>query len=195
MLKKVTLIALLSVSSFAMHSAEVNINDTDLEINAKIDLGQFNENIMPNTTFFGFRMVDSDKVHSSHKSYKHDPYYELNFLMKRAVSDSGFSIGMGVKWNYTTDFSSIPLGLEGTYKIPVTNFVPMYLNAEAYYGPKILSFGDANRYYEFRLSYDIELIKNGRVTLGYRSMHTNYQDARGDYVYNHALYGGFKFFF
>jgi len=195
MLKKVTLVALFSASAFAMHSVEVNINDTDLEVNAKFDLGQFNENIMPNSTFLGFRIVDSDKANSSQQKYKHDPYYELNFLMKRPLSDSGFSVGMGVKFNYTNDFSSIPLGLEGTYKIPANNFVPMYFNVDGYYGPRILSFGDADRYYEFRLSYDIELIKNGRVTIGYRSMHTNYHDKRGDYIYNHALYGGFKFFF
>jgi len=45
------------------------------------------------------------------------------------------------------------------------------------------------------LSYDIQLISNGEVTIGYRSMHTNYTDVRGDYTYNEALYFGFKFLF
>ena len=195
MLKKVTLVALFSASAFAMHSAEININDTDLEVNAKFDLGQFNSNVEPNTTFLGFRIMDVDNTHASNKGYKNDPYYEMNFMMKRPLSDSGFSVGMGVKFNYTTDFSSIPLGLEGTYQIPAANFVPMYLNASAYYGPRVLSFDKADRYYDYRISYDIELIKDGRITIGYRSMNTDYQDARGDYIYNHAFYGGFKFFF
>jgi len=195
MLKKLALIAMLSVSAFAMHSAEVNINDTDLEISAKLDLGQFNPNVEPNTTFLGFRIVDADDTHGSTNGYKNDPYYEVNFLMKKPLSSSGLSVGMGVKFNYTTDFSSIPLGLEGTYKIPAAAFVPMYVNASVYYGPRVLSFGNADRYYEYRVSYDIELIDNGRVTVGYRSMHTNYQGARGDYTYNKAFYFGFKFLF
>ncbi|WP_457744977.1 YfaZ family outer membrane protein [Sulfurimonas sp.] len=195
MLKKLVLLAIFAVSAFAMHSVEVNINDTDLEVSAKVDLGQFNYNVEPNTTFLGFRIVDADNTHSSDKKYRNDPYYEANFLMKKPLSSSGLSVGMGVKFNYTTDFSSVPLGLEATYKVPAKAFVPMYVNGSVYYGPRVLSFGTADRYYEYRLSYDIELINNGRVTLGYRSMHTSYQDVRSNYVYNQAFYFGFKFFF
>ena len=195
MLKKLALIAIFAVSAFAMHSAEVNINDTDLEISAKADLGQFNYNIEPNTTFLGFRIVDADDSHGPKNGYKNDPYYEVNFLMRQALSSSGLSVGMGVKFNYTTDFSSVPLGLEATYKIPADAFVPMFINGSLYYGPRVLSFGSADRYYEYRLSYDIQLISNGEVTIGYRSMHTNYTDVRGDYTYNEALYFGFKFLF
>ena len=195
MLKKIALLAMLAVSAFAMHSAEVNINDTDLEISGKLDLGQFNYNLEPNSTFLGFRIVDADDKHGTKKGKRNDPYYEANFLMKKPLSSSGLSVGMGVKFNYTTDFSSFPLGLEATYKIPAQELVPMYFNGSVYYGPRVLSFGTADRYYEFRMSYDIELIDNGRVTVGYRSMHTNYQDVRADYVYNQAFYFGFKFFF
>jgi len=195
MLKKLALIAIFAVSAFAMHSAEVNINDTDLEISAKADLGQFNYNIEPNTTFLGFRIVDADDSHGPKNGYKNDPYYEVNFLMRQALSSSGLSVGMGVKFNYTTDFSSVPLGLEATYKIPADAFVPMFINGSLYYGPRVLSFGTADRYYEYRLSYDIQLINNGEVTIGYRSMHTNYTDVRGDYTYNQAFYFGFKFLF
>ena len=195
MLKKIALLAMFAVSAFAMHGVEVNINDTDLEISAKLDLGQFNYNIEPNTTFLGFRIVDADDTHGPKRGYTNDPYYEANFLMKKPLSSSGLSVGMGVKFNYTKDFSSLPLGLEATYKMPLKAFVPMYLNGSVYYGPRVLSFGTADRYYEFRISYDIELISNGRVSVGYRSMHTNYQDVRNDYVYNQALYFGFKFFF
>ena len=195
MLRKILLTTMLAVSAFAMHSVELNINDTDIEANAKFDMGQFNPNVEPNTTFLGFRIVDADNTHGPKKGYKNDPYYEVNFLMKRPFSNSGLSVGMGFKFNYTTDFSSVPLGLETTYRIPAQAYVPMYLNGSVYYGPRVLSFGNADRYYEFRISYDIELIENARVTIGYRSMHTKYQDIRDDYVYNQAFYFGFKFFF
>lgn len=51
MLKKISLIALGAVSAFAMHSAEVNINNSDLELSAKLDMGQFNESVKPDTIF------------------------------------------------------------------------------------------------------------------------------------------------
>jgi len=142
MLKKFALITMLSASAFAMNSAELNINNTDLEASAKLDLGQINQNVEPNTTFIGFRVVDADDAHSSDNGHKNKPYYEANFLMKEPLANTGFSVGMGVKFNYTSDFSSIPLGLEGTYKIPTTTLVPMYVNTSFYYGPKVLSFSN-----------------------------------------------------
>ena len=195
MLKKISLLTIATVSAFAMNSAEININDTDLEISTKFDLGQFNDNVEPNTTFVGFRIVDAGSTHGPKNGYKNNLYYEANFLMKKPFSKNGLSIGMGVKFNYTTDFSSLPLGLEATYKIPAKEYIPMYLNGSVYYGPRVLSFGEADRYFEYRISYDIELINDGRLTVGYRSMHTNYQDARDNYIYNRAFYIGFKFLF
>ena len=40
MLKKISLITVCAVSVFAMHNAEININDKDLEIGARLDMGQ-----------------------------------------------------------------------------------------------------------------------------------------------------------
>jgi hypothetical protein len=194
MLKKIILTVMISVSAFAMHVAEVNINDTDLELNAKLDIGQFNENVEPATMFIGARFLSADKIHSSNKNYNNDPYYEMNFLMMRPIRQTGLSFGMGVKFNYTKDFSSMPLGLEAEYRLDHPRLIPMFLNGSAYYGPKVLSFGSAERFYEYRISYDLELIDNGRITIGYRSMNTNYDD-RADYTYNKTFYGGFKFFF
>jgi len=51
---------------------------------------------------------------------------------------------------------------------------------------------------EYRLSYDIEIIDNGSITLGYRSMDTNYEAGKGyavgggDFSYNSYWYVGFK---
>ena len=67
------------------------------------------------------------------------------------------------------------------------------INASVYYAPSVLSFSDADSYFETRISYDIEVIDNGKITLGYRKMDTNY-DA-GDFTYNDSWYAGFKFSF
>jgi len=54
MLKKILLMTVTVISAFALHTAEININDKDLELNAKFDMGQFNETIYPNTVFVLF---------------------------------------------------------------------------------------------------------------------------------------------
>ena len=199
MLKKILLITLTAISAFALHTAEININDRDLELNAKFDMGQFNETIEPNTVFVGVRFlngkIENSKLESGGSLNKIEPYYEVNFLMKKAIGDLGMSFGMGTKLNYTKDFSALPLGLEFEYVIPEKKLVPMYVYGSVYYAPSALSFSDANNFLEYRMSYDVEIIENGRVTIGYRNVNANYKTALGNVVYNDAFYAGFKFAF
>lgn len=192
MLKKIALMALTAASAFAMHSGELNINETDLEVSAKFDIGQFNQNVEPGTMFIGGKFLNADAQHSSEKNASIDPYFEANFLMQRAVGTGGMSVGMGMKLNYTKDYSALPLGLEFAYKIPAADFVPMYLHGSLYYAPRALAFNEANDYLEYRIGYDIEIIDNGSITLGYRNMDTNYDVANGDFTYNESWYVGFK---
>jgi len=95
MLKKITLLSLCAASAFAMHSGEININNKDLEIGAKFDLGQFNNAVEPDTVFVGGKFINADEDHAKEKQNSLDPYFELNFLMMQAVGDQGMSIGMG----------------------------------------------------------------------------------------------------
>ena len=190
MLKKISIIAFCAVSAFAMHTGEININDKDLEVSAKFDLGQFNEAVEPDTMFVGGKFINADDEHSSDNNVDLDPYFEVNFLMMREVGDLGMSVGMGAKLNYTKDYSSLPLGLEFAYKIPAPELIPMKLNGSLYYAPSVLSFSDADNFLEYRISYDIEVIKNGSVTIGYRDINTNYE--AGDLNYNSSWYAGFK---
>ena len=193
MLKKTTLIALCAASAFAMHSGEININNKDLEIGAKFDLGQFNTAVEPDTMFVGGKFINADGDHSSPKISDLDPYFELNFLMMQAVGNKGMSIGMGVKAALAESYAAVPLGLEFAYKIPVVDFVPMSLNGSLYYAPSVLSMSDADGYLEYRLSYDVEVIKNGLITIGYRNIDTNYDSGHGgDFTYNESFYVGFK---
>ncbi len=196
MLKKLSLVALSAASAFAMHSAEININNKDLELSAKLDIGQFNYNVEPGTVFVGAKYLKGNEDHSDINSGI-EAYYELNFLMQQEISRSGLSIGMGVKANHTKNFTSIPLGLEAAFELPKTQLVPIYFGASIYYAPEVLSMEDANNFLEYRVSVDIEVIKNGRITLGYRVLDTNYEanNVTTDVNYNKSAYMGFKFSF
>jgi len=193
MLKKITLIAATTISAFAMNTAEVNINNKDLEVSGKFDIGQFNDAVEPDTMFFGGKFLNADRDHADTTSANLDPFYEANFLMMRKVGNQGIKLGMGVKINHTNSYTTTPLGLQFSYKIPAVDYIPMHLNGELYYAPSVLSYQNADSFLEYRASYDIQIIKNGNVTLGYRRVETNYEvNQGGDFTYNSSWYIGFK---
>ena len=197
MLKKITLLSAGALSAFAMNTGEININDKDLEVSAKFDVGQFNKVVEPNTMFLGAKFLNADAEHSDKDYADIDPYYEVNFLMMQNVGNKGLRLGMGVKANYTKDFTTVPLGLEFAYKLPTKTLIPLFLNGEFYYAPTALAFSDAEDFLEFRVDLDIRIIKNGNITVGYRRLDTNYEvlkgyTADGDFTYNSSWYVGFK---
>ena len=196
MLKKITIITASAVSAFALHMAEININDKDLEVGAHFDLGQFNRAVEPNTMFFGGKFLNPDDSHSADSLLSLSPYYELNFLIMREVGNYGVSFGMGVKLNYTqignADFSALPLGVEFAYRIPAPKLIPMSLNASLYYAPEVLSFADTTDYLEYRVHFDVELIQNAGITVGYRSINISAGTGIGSKNYNSSGYFGFQ---
>jgi len=193
MLKFLITMALVNVSLFALHTGEINLNDKDLEVSARFDIGQFNDNVVPNTTFIGAKFLNAHEDNSGNKNVTLDPYAEVNFLMMRSIGEKGVSIGMGAKLNYTKDYSALPLGVEFAYKMPFDTLIPMYLNGSVYYAPQVLSFIQAKHYLEYRISYDFELIENGKITVGYRAMDTDYDTY--NFSYNSSIYFGFKISF
>jgi len=195
------MLTLCGVSAFALNTAEINVNDTDLELIGKLDMGQMINSVEPNTVFLGLRFLEADEKHSEYENADIESFVELNFLMLKQIARSGFSIGLGVKANSTKldnkDFVSVPLGLEASYKIPASEYIPMYVGGSIYHAPSVLSFEDAENFMEYRVNFDLEVIKNGRVTIGYRSLDTNYETNNDTYNfnYNKSAYVGFKFAF
>ena len=196
MLKKLTLLTASAISAFALHTAQLNINDVDLEAGIALDVGQFNQNVEPNTMFIGAKFLNADVSHATNTITKINPYFEGNFLIMKAIGDMGMSLGMGAKINYTRvngrDFSALPFGMEFSYAIPAPKLIPMSLSGSIYYAPKVLSFADAKDYLEYRLHYDVEFIENVGVTVGYRNMNTNFDIVNGDLNYNTSWYAGVK---
>ncbi len=197
MFKKIGILVLSSISLFAMHSVELNINDKDLEIGAKIDVHQFSASTKENTVHLGFKFLHADESHSDafNSADMHD-YYEMNFLMKREIESTGLTIGLGVKINGTDSYMSVPLGVEIGYKLPVSGSMPMHINGVVYYAPEVLSMQDAKSFMEYSLDFEVEVIENASIILGVRSIDTNYvAEKGGDFSYNRSAYLGFRFYF
>ena len=193
MLKKLALLSATVATAFAMHTAEININNKDLELGAQFDMGQFNESVEPNTVFVGAKWLKADKSHTSNSEKPIDPYFEANLLMMQNISQTPFRLGLGIKVNNTRKYTTIPLGVEASFLIPAKNLIPMRINGAVYYAPKVLSMRDADNFFETRIALDVEVIKNGNVTVGYRRLDTNYKTDKGsDFRYNRSAYIGFK---
>ena len=194
MIKKINLILLSTVSAFAMHNAEININDKDLEIGGKFDLGQVNTTVEPNTTFIGVKYLGAN---NDHANVDINGYIETNFLLENEIDNTGVIFGIGVKANYTKinsdKFISIPLGFELGYTFPVQ--IPVSVSTQFYYAPESLAFAKAKNFLEYRFFTTVEVIEKGALVLGYRTIDTNMDNRSGTQTYNESVYFGFNFQF
>ncbi len=196
MLKIVIFIALGVQTLFAFHMLELNINDKDFEGKLQFDIGQFNQSVMPDTTFFGIGYTKGSEQNSDFTNA--DGLVEANFLMQRPLGSSeNFLIGMGIKYEYSRinekDFSAIPLGLEARYLLPFNIGMPIYLGGIFYYSPQVLTFNDAKNYIEYRGYLNLEIIERGHIVMGYRNIDLNFDVS--DMNYNRSWYLGFQFQF
>lgn len=204
MFKKIGLLVMSSISVFAMHSAEININEKDLEFGLGLDVGQYNRNVEPDTTFMGVKYLKASRDNSNDQSgnFVNTKYFlELNFLIKQEIRHTGLKVGLGVKTNFSAiggaTFMSVPLGLDLSYTLPFKNFIPIEIGGEAYYAPQSLSFLDASSFVEYRAGIRAEVIKRGSIFVGYRDIDTNYEidTIKYNVTYNRSGYFGFKFEF
>jgi hypothetical protein len=183
----------------AYHNAQINLNNTDIEGRLNFDMGQFNENVDPETTYIGLRYLHGERSQSLLGNS--NGLFEVNFLLKGNLpSFEDLNLGLGVKFdgisvdsktNGVSDtlFMALPVGIHATYHLPVP-MVPIYLGAEAYYAPEVLSFYDANNYKEYNAHLDVEVIPRAKLTVGYRWIDLNYS-----VNYTKAIYGGLSFSF
>ncbi|WP_373074047.1 YfaZ family outer membrane protein [Sulfurimonas sp.] len=207
MIKKLALLTVSISSVFAMHTAELNINQYDLEAGVKLDMGQFNTTIEPNTTFIGFNYLKADTEHDSIAGNSNiDELIDFNFMVKQKIENTDLTVGLGIKAVYTSnkfdkkyDYLSLPIGAEIMYKLPLDIPTPLKLKASANYAPSSLSFSDADGYLDYRFEMYLELMEKASVYLGYRNIETEYDTKyyhyNNDITYNKSTYFGIKFSF
>jgi len=200
MLKKIVIFILGYSSVFAMHMTELNINKYDLEAGVKLDLGQFNQTVEPDTTFIGVSYLKAGNENASYSNNDIGGYFNINFMVKQDIKNTGFKVGLGVKSVYTSfknvNFVAIPIGAEVSYKLPLNIVIPIGFNATAYYAPRSLSFSDADRYFEYRVEAYAQLMQKASLYTGYRNIDTKYGINNSlDYTYNESIYFGIKFSF
>jgi hypothetical protein len=95
-------------------------------------------------------------------------------------------------------FAAVPLMGMIRYTFPplMFNIPPISLETKILYAPKALSFGDSEKYSEFRVNADIEMIENVKIYTGYRNIITGFDVGdrdNEDYLFSNGFYGGLRF--
>ena len=191
MFKKIALTTLFtSALLMAESGVGININEEDVEVEGTLDSRNLAALQTSSTIYegdFNFLNVNSDRQLvgagvGATNALEGVEGVELTFGAKFIWAEVG-----------DEDFTSLPLMAKIRYTFPplMFNIPPVALEAKALYAPNALSFGDSQRYSEYRLSADIEMIENVKVYAGYRNIHAEYKNVSQE-LFNNSFYGGLK---
>ncbi len=201
MLKKQLLVLLLLTASLsAMHEFEINLNQKDLDLHFGLDMGQFNDNVEPDSFIIKARVMKGDTLHSNLPNKQETNLLgEFGFVAQSSSAMApGLVMGMGVKMAYTDlkekSVLAMPLGITIDYTLPFDIPIPLHIAGQGYYAPEVLSFEASKNYMEFQTNFDIEVMDRGLITMGYRWIETPLLTNNSAY-YNRSYFFGLKFKF
>ena len=171
---------------FSRTTVGLNINTEDFEVTAATDTSTFSE--YTNGTMF---VVDGNYI-----STENDGLLGLGLSAHNSfLGAEGFSLGLGAKFVYLEDFFAIPLMVEATYSFGFMETMPAaHFSATLLYAPTVLSFSDAENYFEFRTEASMEVINAVSLYVGYRDIETEYIYTDFE-TFNSNFYGGIKMSF
>jgi hypothetical protein len=202
MLKKMMTMLALTGSLFAMHEAELNLNNYDLNAKLDFDMGQFNDAVDPDSVFVGARYLHGSHQNNEHDHEKDHDLFDAHFFVKQHLSGyRPLSLGLGTKLVNThigkNDFYALPIGVLAEYELPLGLPVPFILGGSFYYAPEVLSWEDAKNYTEYDVHLDIRIIDRAAVTAGYRRIDTDFDVSGTDvnFNFNESWFAGVKFRF
>lgn len=200
MLKIWTLLLVMAASLMAMHEAEVDLNNYDLDAKINFDAGQFNSSVDPDTVYFGFRYLYGSHQNSDKDLSKNYNLFDGHFFVRQRLPNArAFTLGLGAKLVFTSiesnDFYALPLGVTAHYDLPLGLAVPVGIGGEFYFAPEVLSWDDAKNYYEYDIYMDVMLIDRAGLTAGYRRIDMDFEQSNGNIVFNESWFVGVKFRF
>ena len=197
MLKQLALLSTSAITAMAMHTAEININEKDIEANLLFDMGQFNQTVDPDSVFLGLGYIAGNKEHSDPKGIKNG-VFSGQFKVQQEIAQ-GLYLGVGLKLiaakEFDKGFYALPVGAEARYEFPLDIATPLYIGGQFYYSPEVLSFENAKNYIEYRVMGGIKLMDRASLEVGFRNIDLNFETPRADLTYNESVYFGLKFSF
>jgi hypothetical protein len=172
-----------------MHDASVNLNNDDIEVQGSLDLGELNQSDYPDIYFLTLGLLDADNKE------KTDPLLSAGFMLRQNLRGAeSLKIGIGIKGTYTevgnAKHATVPINAELSYVLPIDSVIPFMISGSVSYAPPVLSFKDADRYFEGRAELSLQIVEQGSLFVGYRQIKTDF--IADGYKFNDTGYVGFK---
>jgi hypothetical protein len=194
-----------TVLLFSRTTVGLNINTEDFEIKGAVDISSFSEYI--NGTML---VIDGNYLNT-----ETDDLFGIGLSAHNSFQGlEGVNLGLGLRFVALEDFQAIPLMAEAGYSVTFADDFPAAsFSASLLYAPSVLSFDEADNYFEFRIEGAIEVINAVSLYVGYRDIETEYlydtplvgRYARPpaydpieydrDETFNSSFYGGIKIAF
>ena len=155
-----------TVLLFSRTTVGLNINTEDFELEGAMDINSFSE--YTNGTMF---IVDANYLNT-----ENDTLFGLGLSAHNSfLGMEGLSLGLGARFVYIEDFMAFPLAAEASYAVTFADNIPAAsFSAKLLYAPSVLSFDDAENYFEFRAEAAMEVISSVSIYVGYRDIETEY---------------------
>jgi len=175
-MKKILMSALMlsSVSLWADNDAGLKLTNDTLATYAQVK-------VTPNNIFVRGEYLYNDNTNKN------------NFYLAGIKAEGNIEDDSSLKFSVLVDFvqtknnSALPIGI-GFYKYIDTFKIPVFIQAEGEYAPKVLSFEDNNRFSRVDTSIGVKPIENAKIFVGYRNISFNHN-------YDSSVYGGVAFSF
>jgi len=188
MLKKISLASLILVTSlfsFEKGSFGININQDDVEFEARSSVSLLTNSPVYSNFFVNGNYISSDEsLIGLGISVENSPINYQNIVFNIGLR-SVFSDHAG------QDFMAMPIVVGTKAQLFLGDLPTTYIGAKVGYAPSALSFKDADEYTEYRIEVDSNIIPNVNVYAGYRNIDTDYKSRA--YNLNDSFYAGFKF--
>ncbi len=122
------------------------------------------------------------------------------YIKNSVIGTEGLDMAFGLKGEFGDigdgKLAAVPIMMALSYRLPIEYYnytTPTTFNASFLYAPSPLAFSDSDKYLEYRLFLEIEMINHIDVTFGYRYIDVDMNDEPTKS--RNAIYGGLKFFF
>ncbi|MDB2405352.1 hypothetical protein N9W00_00260 [Arcobacteraceae bacterium] len=188
-MKKVLLGSALAASLlFASNVAQINVNNDTLEVGGELYLNNaYNVNNSSNYYFtINYLGTEADTNAPSQKLLSAGLK-----VLNPFTDDNGISLGIGMKSVYTNQFSKtfFALPLAAYIKYEVNEMI--YVDLEASYAPKVLSFSDADNYRDTKIKVNYKVLEDGYAFIGARDITTKYE-MTGKVNYDTSAFIGYE---
>lgn len=94
----------------------------------------------------------------------------------------------------TGDVFALAAGAGARLDIPIDIGMPMYVTADFFYAPSILTFGDADKLMDFTARFEVDVLPRATGFIGYRKLRFDLEN-RGDQDFDDAFHIGLRYRF